>query len=49
MRQVMRQAIGVVVVTVTVAGGGLTVTFTAADHRYEGTINAQNQVERVRT
>jgi glyoxylase-like metal-dependent hydrolase (beta-lactamase superfamily II) len=31
------------------AGGGSTVTFTAAGHRYEGTINAQNQVERVRT
>ena len=31
------------------AGSGSTVTFTAAGHRYEGTLNAQNQVERVRT
>ena len=31
------------------AGGGSTVTFTVAGHRYEGTINAQNQVDRVRT
>lgn len=35
--------------TVQPAGGGSSVTFTAAGHRYEGTINAQNQVERVRT
>ncbi len=35
--------------TTVAAGGGSTVTFTAANHRYEGTINAQNQVERVRT
>ncbi len=35
--------------TVQPAGGGSTVTFTAAGHRYEGTINAQNLVERVRT
>jgi glyoxylase-like metal-dependent hydrolase (beta-lactamase superfamily II) len=31
------------------AGAGSDVTFTAGGHRYEGTINAQNQVERVRT
>lgn len=31
------------------AGGGSEVSFTAGGHRYEGAINAQNQVERVRT
>ena len=31
------------------SGGGSEVAFTAGGHRYVGTINAQNQVERVRT
>ncbi len=31
------------------AGTGSEVTFTAGGHRYEGVINAENQVERVRT
>ena len=31
------------------SGGGSEVTFTAGGHRYVGTINAHNQVERVRT
>ncbi len=31
------------------AGRGSWVTFTVAGHRYEGTINPQNQVERIRT
>ena len=32
-----------------IEGGGADVTFTADGHRYEGRINAQNQVERVQT